>query len=65
MVTVKMHEHRQDWHTVSLLTDYMFSPKYHGRVLLGDVAEVAEENIRETCKELDIEVIDMAVNVKH
>jgi putative transposase len=33
--------------------------------LLGDVAEVAEEIIRETCKELDIEVIDMAVNVDH
>jgi len=27
------------------------------------VAEVAEEIIRETCKEFDIEVIDMAVNV--
>jgi len=26
--------------------------------LLGDVAEVAEEIIRETCNELDIEVID-------
>jgi REP element-mobilizing transposase RayT len=34
-------------------------------VLLGDVAEVAEENIRETCKDQDIEVIDMAVNVGH
>ena len=26
--------------------------------MLGDVAEVAEEIIRENCKELDIEVID-------
>ena len=34
-----------------------FSPKYRGKVLLGDVAEVAEEIIRENCKELDIEVI--------
>jgi hypothetical protein len=25
--------------------------------LLGDVAEVAEEIIRETCKDLDIEII--------
>jgi putative transposase len=33
--------------------------------LLGDVAEVAEEIIRETCKELDIEIIDMAMNVDH
>jgi len=30
--------------------------------LLGDEAEVAEEIIRETCKELDIEIIDMAMN---
>jgi hypothetical protein len=36
----------------------LFSPKYRGKVLLGDVAEVAEEIIRENCKELDIEVID-------
>ena len=35
-----------------------FSPKYRGKVLLGDVAEVAEEIIRENCKELDIEIID-------
>jgi len=27
-------------HTVSLLTDYLFfSPKYRGKVLLGEVAE--------------------------
>ena len=49
---------RHDRHTVSLLTDHLvFSPKYRGKVLLGDVAEVAEEIIRETCKELDIEII--------
>ncbi|MCW3128804.1 MAG: transposase [Methanophagales archaeon] len=30
-----------------------------------EVAEAAEEIIRGTCKELDIEVIDMAVNVDH
>ena len=52
---------RHDRHTVSLLTDHLvFSPKYRGKVLLGDVAEVAEEIIRETCNELDIEIIDMA-----
>ena len=31
----------------------------------GEVAEAAEENIRETCKELDIDVIDLAVSVGH
>ena len=43
----------------------MFSSKYRGKVLEGEVAEAAEEIIRENCKELDIEVIDMAVNVDH
>nr|QNO51679.1 hypothetical protein IGDPAKFA_00033 [Methanosarcinales archaeon ANME-1 ERB6] len=33
--------------------------------MLGEVAEVAEEIIRENCKELDVEVIDMAVGVDH
>ncbi len=57
---------RHDRHTDSLLTDHLvFSPKYRRKVLLGDVAEVAEEIIRETCKELDIEIIDMAMNVDH
>jgi REP element-mobilizing transposase RayT len=29
------------------------------------VAEAAEETIKETCKELDIEIIDMAVGVDY
>ena len=49
---------RYDRHTASLLTDHLvFPPKYRGKVLEGEVAEVAEEIIRENCKELDIEVI--------
>ena len=56
-------ELRRDRHTVSLLTDHMvFSPKYRGKVLVGEVAMVAETVIMKTCRELDIEVIDMAVN---
>jgi putative transposase len=63
---VTRHDLRHDRHTVSLLTDHLvFSPKYRGKVLLGDVAEVAEEIIRGTCKELDIEIIDMTMNVDH
>ncbi len=59
-------ELRYDRHTVSLLADYLvFSPKYRWKVLEGEVAEAAEEIIRETCKELDNEVNDMAVNVDH
>jgi putative transposase len=59
-------ELRRDRHTVSLLTDHLvFSPKYRGKVLVGDVGMVAEAIMRKTCKELDIEVIDMAVNPDH
>jgi hypothetical protein len=58
---VTRHDLRHDRHTVSLLTDHLvFSPKYRGKVLEGEVAEAAEEIIRETCKEFDIEIIDMA-----
>ena len=39
--------------------------KYRGKVLEGEVAEAAEEIIREICKERDIKVIDMVVNVDH
>ncbi len=54
---------RHDRHTVSLFTDHMvFSPKYRGKVLVGEVAMIAEAITRKTCMELDIEVIDMAVN---
>ncbi|MBC8520379.1 MAG: IS200/IS605 family transposase, partial [Methanomicrobia archaeon] len=63
---VTRHDLRHDRHTVSLLTDHLvFSPKYRGKVLEGEVAEAAEGIIRENCKELDIEVIDLAVNVDH
>jgi putative transposase len=63
---VTRHDLRHDRHTVSLLTDHLvFSPKYRGKVLEGEVAEAAEEIIRETCNELDIEIIDMAMNVDH
>ena len=55
---VTRHDLRHDRHTVSLLTDHLvFSPKYRGKVLEGEVAEAAEEIIRENCKELDIEII--------
>ena len=57
--TVTRRDLRHDRHTVSLLTDHsVFSPKYRGKVLHGVVAEVAEEIIRDNCKELDIEAID-------
>ncbi|CAD7767331.1 MAG: Transposase IS200 like protein [Candidatus Argoarchaeum ethanivorans] len=57
---------RHDRHTVSLLTDHMvITPKYMGEILVEDVALAAEGLIRKTCREMDAEVIDMAVNVDH
>ena len=41
-----------DRHTVSLLIDLLvFSPKYRGKVLLGEVAEAAEEIVIDKKKE--------------
>ncbi len=59
-------EFRFDRHTVSLLTDHMvFSPKYQGKIFIGEVAFLAEAIIRKTCVELNIEIIDIAVNPDH
>ena len=45
---VKRHALRHDWHTVSMLTHHLvFSPKYRGKVLLGEVREATEEIIDE------------------
>ncbi len=64
--TAKKRELRHDRHTVSLLTDHMvFSPKYRGKILIGEVAFLAEAIIRKTCNELNIEIIDLAVNPDH
>ncbi|MEA1894074.1 MAG: IS200/IS605 family transposase [Euryarchaeota archaeon] len=60
-------ELRHDRHTVSLLTDHMvFSPKYRGKILVEKTIALALDGIiRKTCKDLNIEIIDMAVNVDH
>jgi putative transposase len=55
-----------DRHTVSLLADHtVFSPKYRGKILVGDVALALDGIIQKTCKDLNVEIIDMAVNVDH
>ncbi|MEA1870143.1 MAG: IS200/IS605 family transposase [Euryarchaeota archaeon] len=55
-----------DRHTVSLLPNYMtFSPKYRRKILVGDVMLALDSIIRKTCKDLGIEIIDMAVNSDH
>ena len=59
---MERRELRHDRHTVSLLTDHMvITPKYRGKILVGDVALVVEGIIRKTCKEMNIEIGDMAV----
>ncbi len=59
-------ELRHDRHTVSLLTDHMvFAPKYRGKMLVGDVAMICEGIICKTCVEMDIQVIEIAVNPDH
>ena len=66
MAYMERRELRHDRHTVSLMTDHMvFSPKYRGKILVGDVAPALDGIIRKTCKDLNIEIIDMAVNVDH
>jgi putative transposase len=58
-------ELHHDQHMVSLLTDHkVFSPKYHGKILVDKTIALAVEGIiRKICKEMKIEIIDMAVNV--
>ena len=61
---MEYREPRHDRHTVSLLTDNtIFSPKQPLEILVGDVALALDGIIRKTCKDLNIEIIDMAVNV--
>ena len=44
-------ELRHDRHTVSFLTDHMvITPKYQGKILVGEVGMVTEAIIRKTCK---------------
>jgi putative transposase len=53
-------------HTVSMLTEHLvFSPKYRGKMLVGEVGRRAEKVIREICDEMEIEIIEIAVNVDH
>jgi len=59
-------EHRHDRHTKSMLAEHMvFTPKYRGKVLVGDIAGECDKVIREICKELDVEVLDLAVAPDH
>ncbi len=57
-------ELRHDRHTVSLLSDHMvFAPKYRGKILVDDVAMIAEGIICKTCCEMGIEIIEIVKRV--
>jgi putative transposase len=43
----------------------IFCPKYRRKILVGEIALVAEAIICKICKEMDIEIIDIAVNPDH
>ena len=59
-------ELRHDRHTATLSTDHtIFSPKQSREILVGDAALALDGIIRKTCKDLGIEIIDMAVNADH
>ena len=56
---------RYDGHTVSLLTDHLvFSPKYRGKVLLGEVADAAEEIVIVEEKEKALKIGYMTLHAK-
>lgn len=60
----KRKELRHDRHTVSLLTDHIvITPKYRRKILTDEVTFVTEAIIRKTCVEMEIKIIDIAVNV--
>lgn len=60
-------ELRHDQHATTLSTDRkVIIPKYRGKILVEKTIALADKGIiRKTCKELKIEIIDMAVNVDH
>lgn len=65
-MTANGRELRHDRHTVSLLSDHMvFAPKFRGKILVDDVAMVAEGIICKTCVKMGIEIIEIAVNPDH
>ncbi|SNQ60638.1 IS200/IS605 family transposase [Candidatus Methanoperedens nitratireducens] len=65
-MNTKNKELRHDRHTVSLLSDHIvFAPKYRGKILVDDVAMIAEGIICKTCAEMGIEIIEIAINPDH
>ena len=59
-------EIRVDRHTSSLLTLHLvLTPKFRAKILVGGVAVACERIIRKTCKNLEIDIIQIAVAEDH
>ena len=57
---------RKGRHTVSMNTEHLvFSPKFRGKVLGGEVGARCEEVISEICEDMEIEIIEIAVAKDH
>lgn len=49
-----------------MLTDHLvFTTKFRAKILVGDIAKDCDASIRKTCKNLDIEILQMAVAEDH
>jgi putative transposase len=66
MARISRNTLRRGRHTVSFLgTHIVFNPKYRRKVLKGEIADECVCIIRRICKEMDIEVISLAVCTDH
>ena len=64
--TYRRSKVRHDRHTVSMLSDHMvFTPKYRGKVLVGEVAVECKSVIQSVCADMEIEVMNLAVSPDH
>lgn len=59
-------KYRKDRHTSSVLTDHMVvTPKFRAGVLVGEVADECERQVRWVCKTMDVKILQMAVSPDH
>ncbi len=57
---------RRNPHSVTLIRGHLvLTPKYRGKVLVGEVALSLDGIIRDVCSELDVDVIRLAINPDH
>lgn len=57
---------RYDRSSVSELAEhFVITTKFRGRVLRGDVAIKCEKTIREICRNIDVKILEIAVELDH